>query len=136
MSIHSRTNHHFAFSQVIKLSVAIVTLGVAVSTSAFAQEAEIEIINQDGERVEGARLLVGSDAGQAKPADANPETGNFLLKSDGGQLTYTDGDGNEQQIDLTNARSVSIQQSTQSVNQNGQLQTLSLIHISEPTRPY
>ena len=65
MNIHSSTNHHFAFSQVIKLSVAIVALGVAVSTSAFAQESDIEIINQDGERVEGARLMIGPDAGQA-----------------------------------------------------------------------
>ena len=123
MNIHSSTNHRLAFLQAIKLSVTFVALVVAFNTSAFAQESDIEIINQDGERVEGARLMIGPDAGQAKPVDANPGTGNLLLKSDGGQMTYTDGDGDEQQVDLTNARSVSIQQSTQSVNQNGQLQT-------------
>lgn len=121
MTLHSKYLSSIVVNTVA--AVVLVALTGASLTVAVAQEAEIEIVNQDGERVEGARLMAGSEVGQAEAndvADNNPGAYNSLLKSEDGKLTYTDSDGNEQQIDLNNARSVSMQQSTQSVNQNGQ----------------
>jgi hypothetical protein len=109
--------------KVFVFAAVVLTLAISSNISALAQESEIEIVNQDGERVEGARLMAGPRVGQVETndvTDTKPGANNFLLKSEDGMLTYTDGDGNEQQIDLSNARSVSVQQSTQSVNQNGQ----------------
>jgi len=126
MNIHSYHRCSSAFVQSIAFAVIAVTLVACSGTSVFAQEPEIEIINQDGERVEGARLMVKSKSDQVELQELpNVDEGvdNRLLKSEDGKLTFTDSDGNEQQIDLTNAQSVVVQQSTQSVNNNGQQQT-------------
>ena len=123
MNLLSRSLRSATFANTIAFSMAVIGLVSCCNNSALAQESEIEIVNQDGERVEGARLMAGPETGQVEPkggAVTNPGAYNSLLKSEDGMLTYTDGDGNEQQVDLNNARSVSVQQSTQSVNQNGQ----------------
>jgi len=94
--------------------------------SVFAQESDIEIVNQDGERVDGARLMIKPKSSEVKAedaADAKPVVNGSVVKSEDGVLTYTDSDGKEHQVDINNARSVSIQQSTQSVNNNGQQET-------------
>jgi len=108
------------------LAIALFTFVACLATPLFAQEPDIEIINQDGERVDDARLMVNPRSVPVeleKSPDANEGTDNRLLKSEDGKLTFTDRDGNEQQIDLDSAQSVVIQRSTQSVNNNGQQQT-------------
>ena len=57
-----------AFANAIAFSAAVMALA-CLNTSAFAQESEIEIVNQDGERVEGAKLMVGPEAGQVELDD-------------------------------------------------------------------
>lgn len=123
MNTNNNSKYSFALLPSIALAVALSCISGA---SVFAQEAEIEIVNQDGERVEGARLMVKPRSGEVKAedaADTKPGVNGSVLKSEDGVVTYTDSEGNEQQVDLNNARSVSVQQSTQSVNNNGQQQT-------------
>lgn len=126
MNIHSDQNR---VSMLIKNAMSLVAMTMMVSCLALpisAQEDEIEIVNQDGERVEGARLMVKPKLDPIELKDQTiPNQGgkDVLLKSENGKLTFTDSDGNEQQIDLNGAQSVVVQQSTQSVNNNGQQQT-------------
>ena len=84
-----------AFANAIAFSAAVMALA-CLNTSTFAQDSEIEIVNQDGERVEGAKLMVGPEAGQVElddVTDTDQRVDNFLLKSEDGKLTYTDDEG-------------------------------------------
>ena len=102
--------------------VALATIVLFAAVPTFAQEDDIEIVNQDGERVENSRLIE-DPLELEKPAGANEGADGLRPKSGRGVLTYTDSDGNEKQVDLDRAQSIVVQQSTQSVNNNGQQET-------------
>lgn len=130
MNSNIKLNHCLTLIQSSVAAIAVLMLSVASVVPVFAQEAEIEIVNQDGEPVEGARLLVKPGAEEAEAVDAGEialddgnQSNKFLLKSENGKITFTDNEGNEQTIDLEGAQSVVVQQSAQSVNNNGQQQT-------------
>ena len=116
---HCSKNRVFVSAKIVIAMIVVTTLTVVYAVTTFAQEDVIEIVNQHGERVDNAQLME-NPVELEDPTDANEAT---LLKSDRGVLTYTDSDGNEKQVDLDRAQSVVIQQSTQSVNNNGQQET-------------
>ena len=125
MNIDRYSNRVSVLNNIMLSLIAIAVLATFCTVPAFAQD-DIEIVNQDGERVDGARLVVKpeSDPVEAEdPADDIEEFNPFPVEAGGRKLTYTDSDGNEKQVDLETAQSVVVQQSTQSVTNNGRQET-------------
>ncbi len=98
-------------------------VGLTMVVPALAQEnkdvVQIEIVNQDGEPVKASEIQF---QGTAK-AGGKSAGGIRVQRNQDGKLTVTDSDGNEQKIDVEGARSIIVNQSVETVDNNGEKQT-------------
>ena len=77
------------------------------------QDAEIVIVNQDGEPVEAGQIEVQVDTDESTK-----------FKIEGDKIIIIDESGKTREIDIADARSVSVQQSMKSVDNNGEKKTV------------
>ncbi|MEM7453586.1 MAG: PDZ domain-containing protein [Planctomycetota bacterium] len=97
--------------------------GIAAATAQQEGEVEVIILNQDGEEVQGViggsvQILEGDTAVQ--DIEINRVVQGNAVEIQGDRIVITDADGQTQEIDISDAQSVSVSQSIQSVNDNGE----------------
>ena len=98
------------------------TFGLLLLTGlapAMAQDAEVEIVDSNGRRVGNAQVVIARQDG-----DDAKVTQSQSFKVEGDKIVITDQNGETKEIDISGAASVAIQQSTKSVNDNGQQSTV------------
>lgn len=98
-------------------TIALLLAAFFVTPSLWAQD-EIEIIDENGERVGNHQIEIqieNTDGDAAAVASA---------KIEGDKIIIIDKDGNTQEIDISDAKGVSVQQSVQTVNNNGEQKTV------------
>ena len=92
------------------------------ASNGLAQQAEdIVIVDQDGKRVGAAKVDVVVDSGSNVDLRLD-QKGDFKISGD--KIIITDENGETKEIDISGARSVSVQKSTKSVNDNGNQKTV------------
>lgn len=101
-----------------KTLAALLLVALIGAPSLWAQE-ELEIIDQNGDRVGNAQIeLQVDDTGEEAPVAGKS------AKIEGDRIIIIDQDGNKQEIDISSARGVSVQQSVQTINENGEQKTV------------
>lgn len=109
---------------------ALGVLTTASLTSVEAQEndkpVKVQIINQDGETVRDATIRI---QGQGLPAGIGGGKAGRRIKverNQDGKFVITAPDGTQQEIDIDGATSVTVNQSTETIDNNGQKETKSV----------
>jgi hypothetical protein len=101
-----------------------VVICVGTSLSTQAQEDEIIIVNQDGEKVKPTKLRIqGAAKGNAQAKGRGGGSGRIGIQNKDGKIIITDSDGKKRELDLQGARSIVVNQSEQVVDNNGERQT-------------
>ena len=110
-----------------------VVIGVALTVTSEAQETgakanDIVIVNQDGEKVRASEIQIvqpkptgAQGAAQAGGAGGIKVKGN--IENSNGKWIVTDAEGNEKEIDIQGAQSIIVNQSVESVTENGENKT-------------
>jgi len=113
-----------------KLTTCTVALAgcLSLASNAMAQEKEqddiqIEIVDQDGEKVK-ASVIELSPQGQAKGhvivGGRIAGGGGVSIANKDGKITIVDGDGNKREIDVSGARSITVNQSVRAIIKDGE----------------
>lgn len=92
---------------------------VTLSQDTEAKESpkvKVEILNQDGESIQQKVV-------KAETKLKEPMKGVIRVESKDGKLTLIDGNGDQQELKVDNARSIIVNRSVQSTNKNGQKET-------------
>ena len=84
-------------------------------------EAQIEIINQDGEKVEPTEIRIQQNQDQAS-AKATAKAGVSVQNKDG-KIIIIDADGSKREINVQGAQSIIVNQSVKSIMENGEEKT-------------
>jgi len=120
------------FQSCVFKSLAIIgMLGFAIQPASAQQnktkEVPIEILNQDGERVKSVEItgqaggaVAGGGAGGRAVAGGAAGGGAFSVTNKDGKVVVTDSEGNEKELDINGARSVSVSQGSKIVIVNGE----------------
>ena len=101
-----------------KFFVFTLSLSMLGSVLAAQESENIVLIDQNGKQVGSAAVKVEKDGGSAVVV-----AGDRNFKIQGDKIIITDDSGETKEIDISGARSVSVQQSSQTVNDNGQEKT-------------
>lgn len=104
--------------------LALIT-SLTIVPGLWAQE-NIEIINQNGQHVGNAQVQVQVDNqdGKQMAAVVGAAEGGRQVKIEGDKIIIVDENGETHEIDIAGAKSVSVQQSVETVDNNGQQQTV------------
>ncbi len=120
------------FAYAISGAIAVAALGcLAASSVALAQQEGIVILNQEGEELAAEEIQELVEDARAANMDEPAERGAIAdieegssIQIDNDRIIITGPDGEEREIDISGARSVSVSQSIKSVDNNGQQDTV------------
>ena len=98
---------------------------VGMSVAVQAQEDEIIIVNQDGEKVKPTKYRIqGSAKGRAHAkGQGGGGSGGISIQDKNGKIVITDSNGEKRELDIQGARSIVVNQSEETVDNNGERQT-------------
>ena len=119
---------HFRIFGTLVLGLAT---GVALTIVSQGQEVDstgndIEIINQDGEKVRASSIQIVQPKPTGNQDQSEANAGAKIkgsIQNRDGKWIVTDAEGNEKEIDIQGAQSVIINQAVESVNENGESKT-------------
>ena len=97
-----------------------VACGSLVTVAQETSDEKIEIVNQDGEKVQDLKIELRVPQAQGE-AQAQAKGGARIAIKDGeGKIIVVDKDGNQREIDVSGAQSIIVNQSVQSVVEDGE----------------
>ena len=114
---------------VFGLATGIALTMFSQAQEAAAQENEIIIVNRDGEKVTASGIQIaqpkpaGAQDGEAKIEQDKGIKVRGSIQNKDGKWIVTDAEGNEREIDIQGAQSIILNQSVESVTENGENRT-------------